>query len=107
MSTTRDIRDEIERHIEKRDRLLAAAQRRPEREHDRERIELTLLVEQQRMAERLTAMEDALRLLADPEWLHRATLAEVLELARAALDGTVRPPEEHWLTRVERIAAAV
>jgi hypothetical protein len=107
VSTKRDVHDEIERHIEQRDRLLAAAQRRPEREYDRERIELTLLVEQQRMAQRLTVMEDVLRLFSDEEWLQRATLAEVLELARAALDGTVRRPEEHWLTRVERIAAAV
>lgn len=106
MSIRRSIQDEIERHIEQRDRLLAVAQRRPEREHDRERIELTILVEQQRMAVRLEIMEDALRLLADEDWLQRATLAEVLEMARAALDGTVRRPPEHWLERVERIAAA-
>lgn len=106
MSKKRDMHDEIERHIEQRDRLLAFAQRRPEREHDRERLELTILSEQQRMAERLALMEEALRLIADEEWLRRATSQELLLVARAALEGRPLTPEEHWLARIERIAAA-
>jgi hypothetical protein len=97
--------DEIERRIKERDRLLARAQHTSEHPSDRGRIELTLLAEQERRAARIAELEQAMRYFADAEWLARATLDEIVTLARAALDGRTVAPAEHWLTRVERIAA--
>ncbi len=105
MSNPRDVDDDIERRIRERDQLLAHAQRAPERGTDQGRIEFTILAEQERMAARIAMMEEALRLFADEEWLARATIAELVMIARAALDGRSVRLEEHWLARVERIAA--
>jgi hypothetical protein len=105
VSSRRSADDEIERRIAERDRLLARAQHTSEHAHDRGRIELTILAEHERMATRMAELEEALRYFADAEWLARASLDEIVAVARGALDGKSVAPAEHWLTRVERIAA--
>ena len=105
MSTRRSAHDEIERRILERDRLLAKAQRHSEHGLDPGRVEVAILAEQERMAIRIAELEQVLRYFADAEWLERASIEDMVTMARGALDGEGVEPAEHWLARVERIAA--
>jgi hypothetical protein len=106
VSNERDVNDEIERHIRERDRLLSHAQRGRDDREDGGKIELTILAEQERMAARIALLEEALRAFTDETWLSLASADEIATAARAALDGEIPEAEEHWLARVERIAAS-